>query len=364
MKKIIAAVIAAAMLAGLGVCALAAGGADDPLISLSWLNEVILPDVTRQVSELYSETLGKLFSDVSARLDALTVPDRTEYDYAPMFTPVELADGDAVELDSFGCFILLDGTAKLSVPAGEVIDISEARVCADGEMLTAGKKYFAAEDSRAVIKIYSEYAEGMADGYYRLSPRGETPEETEFLDVTDAHWAAEYIYALAGRGIVNGVGGHMFSPESPVTRAEFVTMLGRMYAPEDAGYYIQTGFDDADIDAWYGPFVAWAADNGIVTGYDDGSFRPTEKINREQMALIMHRAAPLAGRDTAVGESEGFADGEDISFWAAEAVSWAQASGLMNGRGENRFEPRQTATRAETCAVLFRFDNTETEERQ
>ena len=359
MKKIIAAVIAAALLAGLGVCALAAGGADDPLISLSWLNEVILPDIMRQADEAYAETLGRLHSDVLARLDALKIPDRSEYDYAPMFTPLELWDGGTVDLDSFGCFVLLDGTARLGVLSGEVIDLSEARVCGDGELLTAGKKYFAAEDSGALIRIYSEYAEGMVDGYYKASPAGGIPAEEAFLDVAEDHWAAGYIAELASRGVVNGTGGHMFEPEGQVTRAEFVTMLGRLYALEDAKEYLQTGFDDTDIDAWYGPYVAWAADNGIVNGYDDGSFRPSEKINREQMALIMYRAAPLAGRETDCGEGEGFADGGDISFWAAEAVNWAQASGLMNGRGENRFEPQQTATRAETCAVLSRFDHAE-----
>lgn len=359
MKKIIAAVIAAAMLAGLGVCALAAGGADDPLISLSWLNEVILPDIIGQAEKLYSETLGKLFSDTLTRLDELKIPDRSGYGYAPMFTRLELEDGSAVELDSFGCFVLLEGTAKLKVLSGEVIDIAEARVCADGEMLTPGKKYFAAEDSGASVRIYSEYAEGMADGYYKITPPGELPAEEAFLDVSAGHWAAEYIFSLASRGIVNGVGGHMFDPEGQVTRAEFVTILGRMYAREDAEYYSETGFDDADIDLWYGPYVAWAADKGIVTGYDDGSFKPAEKITREQMALIMQRAAPLAGRETDCGEGEGFSDGGEVSFWAAEAVNWAQATGLMNGRGENRFEPRQTATRAETCAVLFRFDQTE-----
>lgn len=351
MKKIISAVLIIALFATVGICVFAAGGADDPLISLSYLYDIIFPDISEKTQQAYSETLGTQHSQALSRLDRLSIPDRSGYDYAPQFTMLELGEGGSVELGSFGSIVLLEGTAKLRALSGEVINISDGSVCGDEELLTPGKKYFAAEDSAAIIRIYSDSASGMVDGYYIYQPDGELPEDERFADVNGSHWARDYIYELADQGAVNGVGGNMFLPEGEVTRAEFVTILGRLYAG-DGLYYDETGFDDADINSWYGPYVAWAAENGIVTGHDDGSFKPDDKINREQMALIMMRSLDYAETEL---ETEPYADSDSISPWAEQAVMWAKAVGLMNGRGENMFQPQGRATRAEACAVLCRY---------
>lgn len=338
------------------------GGADDPLISLSYLDH-FLQHLSESAGQKHEQTVGQAYADVLARLEPLEEAELSEFDYAGEFTPLALERGGTVAMDKFACVILTEGTARLTVTEGEVINISDGTVCTSGQMLVPMNRYFAAEDSCALVRVYSDTACIMVDGFYLHRQSDEIPLRERFIDVGTDHWAGDYIFGLAEMNIVNGVGDDRFEPESAVTRAAFVTILGRL-GGADLSAYSHTGFVDADISQWYGPYVAWAADAGVATGYGNGEFMPDRAINREEMALMMTRFADsLSYKLSDDAETPPFSDAGEISEWAFDAVERARLSGLMNGRGDNCFVPSGTATRAEICAVVCRLmtHGTETE---
>ena len=109
-------------------------------------------------------------------------------------------------------------------------------------------------------------------------------------------------------------------------------------------------------DKYYADAVSWAAENGIVSGVSDGRFAPDSKVTREQLAAILYRYARDKRYDTEkTADLTGFADYEQIYGYAAEALSWANAEGLVSGRSKTALSPQGQATRAEVAAILHRF---------
>lgn len=184
-------------------------------------------------------------------------------------------------------------------------------------------------------------------------------EEPSFDDVLPGHWAYEAVEYVNGKGLMSGVGGGSFSPGQPTTRGMLVTILYRM---EGEPEYENTGtirFTDVNDDAWYAKGVYWAAENGIVKGVGDGRYLPEDPVTREQMAAIFHRYAGYKGYDvTAQGDLSAFTDAASVGDWAREALIWAVDKELINGMGDGTVNPRGTATRAQTAAILMRFCET------
>ena len=117
-----------------------------------------------------------------------------------------------------------------------------------------------------------------------------------------------------------------------------------------------SSFADVQSGQWYSDAVAWAARNGIVTGYDNGKFGVNDNVTREQMAAILYRYANYKGYDvTDRAYLNGYIDAGSISGYAVDAMSWANAEGLVNGRTYNTLAPTGTATRAEVAAIFHRF---------
>ena len=175
-----------------------------------------------------------------------------------------------------------------------------------------------------------------------------------FTDIKN-HWAEDNIIFVASRGLLAGTGNNQFSPDTGMTRGMFVTALGRLAGIDQADY--KTGkFTDVKADAYYAPYVNWAAEKGIVNGTSATTFSPDTNITREQMAVIMANYAKKLGYDLpAAHEAVTFADNAQISGWAAKEVKAMQQAGIMAGKGGNRFDPKGTATRAEVATVLRRF---------
>lgn len=184
-------------------------------------------------------------------------------------------------------------------------------------------------------------------------------EEPSFDDVLPDNWAYEAVEYVNGKGLMSGVGGGSFSPGQPTTRGMLVTILYRM---EGEPEYENTGtirFSDVEDDAWYAKGVYWAAENGIVKGVGDGRYLPEDPVTREQMAAIFHRYAGYKGYDvTAQGDLSAFTDAASVGDWAREALIWAVDKELINGMGDGTVNPRGTATRAQTAAILMRFCET------
>ena len=181
--------------------------------------------------------------------------------------------------------------------------------------------------------------------------------ENPFADVKSGSWyEAAVLYARAN-GFFDGTSATTFEPEGPMTRAMFVTVLGRMAGVKAADYAGATDFTDVAEGTWYAPFVKWAARYGITTGTGNGKFSPDGRITREEMAVFFVRyfetfdAMPKA--DTTVTTKP--ADLNEVSSWAQDAVLKLWALGLLNGDGKS-FAPKDKATRAQTAALCERTD--------
>ena len=208
----------------------------------------------------------------------------------------------------------------------------------------------------------------QADGTYTfVMPDGQVTVEVTFLqgeatdlpfsDVTESDWFYDAVTYAYENGLMDGVGTGLFAPNSETTRAQLVTILYRLAGqPAPSG---DSGFSDVETGIWYTDAVAWAAQNGIVNGVSDTQFAPGDDITREQLAVILYRYATYQGYDVSQrADLSGFVDAGTISTYAQEALSWANAQGLVLGFEDDSLRPQGTATRAQIAAVLMRFCQT------
>lgn len=175
------------------------------------------------------------------------------------------------------------------------------------------------------------------------------PQLITFSDIDAYPWAYEAITSLANRGIVSGTGDSEYTPERNVTREEFIKMLNGALGIAEAEY--SSIYDDVAADAWYAPYVIAAAQNGICQGIGDREFGSGLELTRQDMACLIYNA--VKDKLTAYEAAESFADLPDIADYAVEAVTALHNAGLMNGKDNNIFDPRASATRAETAVVIY-----------
>ena len=170
-----------------------------------------------------------------------------------------------------------------------------------------------------------------------------------FTDVRSTDWFSDAVSYVQERGLMSGTSATNFSPNEPTTRAMLVTVLYRAAGqPETTG---QSSFADVLARDYFANAVAWASENNIVTGYSRTRFGSNDPVSREQIATLLWR---YAGSPSA-GSAQNFSDRNQISDYAADAVNWARANGIVNGRPGNRFDPKANATRAEVATILRNF---------
>ena len=177
--------------------------------------------------------------------------------------------------------------------------------------------------------------------------------EHPFTDVPADHWANDAVAYVYENGLMSGVDETTFSPNGTTTRAMIVTVLYRM-----AGEPAVSGggkFTDVDPNAWYGPAVAWAAANDIVTGVSATSFAPNNPITREQMATMLGNYLSYLGHNTQDSPRTPFTDEGQVSAWALDGVRCCAELGLLGGVSADRFSPRSVATRAQAAQLLQRL---------
>ena len=165
-----------------------------------------------------------------------------------------------------------------------------------------------------------------------------------FSDVPASYWANNAINELNGLDCISGYPDGTFKPDNKITRAEFALVLVKAYKlPLNTGKV----FDDT-AGHWAKDYIASAYAAGVVSGYDESSFGPDDLITREQMAVLIVKAAGLT---LVAGESQ-FADSGSISDWAKEAIATATENGILKGYPDNTVQPQGNATRAEAVTVI------------
>lgn len=177
----------------------------------------------------------------------------------------------------------------------------------------------------------------------RTEPQNDTTTSTSsntyvcpYKDISD-HWAEDIIKYISEIGLIDGITSTEFQPNEPMTREMFVTAVARLAGIES-------------------DHVNWAIDNGILLGYGNGEYGLTDTVTREQMAVFFLRFFEKMGIDTSElwkKDASAFADDESISDWATDAVYEIQKIGLIQGKENNLFDPKGTATRAEGATVLY-----------
>ena len=205
-----------------------------------------------------------------------------------------------------------------------------------------------------------------ADGTYTFTmPNGqvtitatfvetEAPVGEPFLDVNEGDWFYDAVAYAYENGLMDGVGGNRFAPNSETTRAQLVTILYRL-----EGEPAVTGdlpFTDVEAGTWYTNAVGWAAQNGIVNGVGDDTFAPGNDLTREQLVTILYRYAESKGYDvSASADLAGYPDGEEIQAYAREAMAWAVAENIIQGMEDDTLKPAGNASRAQIATILMRF---------
>ncbi len=187
---------------------------------------------------------------------------------------------------------------------------------------------------------------------------GEAAESSGFTDVSGEDWFYGYVVQAVEKKLFGGVGEDRFDPSGTMSRAMFVTVVGRMAGVDTSLYSGNGGYSDVTAGSWYAPYVVWASENKVAQGYGGGKFGPNDAVTREQMAAMLLRWAAAAG--IRLKESAGGAEPKDlaaVSVWAKEPILVLWRAGLLQGDENGKVNPAANATRAECAAFCVRADD-------
>ncbi len=187
--------------------------------------------------------------------------------------------------------------------------------------------------------------------FYVLDDSGLTAIRTSYADVEEGSWYSEAVRYVSQKGWILA-DGNAFKPDQNADRGTLVYALYQMEnSPEPKN---SAAF--CDVPDYLQPAVFWAAENGVVNGISDDTFAPYDPITREQLAALLFRYAERKGYDvSAAARLDQYTDAPQISEYAFEAMSWANAAGLITGNSDGTLNPKGNATRAEVSTILMRF---------
>ena len=220
-----------------------------------------------------------------------------------------------------------------------------------------------AEDA-IVDEPYNLYMFGpSASGYEYFTADEEKPTENcpcwDYTDVDRAAWyhsAVDYVIENGYMGSTSTTALN-FEPNAKVTRAMVASILYRINGSPDVEY---TGkFTDVKEGSWYTKAIEWCAQNGLASGYTDGTFKPNGNVSRQELAVFMYKLAEYLGRDVSGrADLSGFADAASVPAWSKDYLAWAVSAGIISGQangGKNYLKPVDGAKRSEFASILMRF---------
>ena len=171
-----------------------------------------------------------------------------------------------------------------------------------------------------------------------------------FSDIDVVPWAKDAIEYLFERNVINGIGNNEFAPMDDVTREQYTKMIVLAFEIDDGEY--ENKFNDVKSTDWSCKYINSAVQAGIVNGMDDNLFGVGYDITREDVAVICYRA--LKSRGVALEKSAyEFSDESSVSDYAKEAVTCLANAGIINGGGNNMFNPKAKCTRAQVAKIIY-----------
>lgn len=183
-----------------------------------------------------------------------------------------------------------------------------------------------------------------------------SPPVAGFEDVREKDWFAAPVKYVKENGLMSGATKNTFEPQSPVTRGQMVFLLWRLAGSPRQELSGAVVFSDVPPGQFYSEAVVWAADRNIASGYPDGTFLPNERLLRQDLAVLLRNYCDAYGiRAWQRADLTAYRDHEKIGAYAADALSWANAVGLINGTAADTLDPDATAPRCHAAAVLMNF---------
>ena len=236
----------------------------------------------------------------------------------------------------------INAIGTVTINSGDAINAAKAavsRLSAD-QMKTFPQELL--DKLAEAERIYRELLEGDDTPVVPVKPSKPKDDKpttgSSFTDVPAGSWYEEAVNYVHEKGLMNGTSKNGFSPNASTTRGMIVTILARVEGVNTSGAL------------WYAAGQKWAMDNGI----SDGTNMPGV-ITREQLATILYRYAKQKGYDVSKSAAlTGFSDADKVSGYAAEAMQWAVAEGLLQG-SNGKLDPQGSATRAQVATILMRF---------
>lgn len=181
------------------------------------------------------------------------------------------------------------------------------------------------------------------------------PQKLPFTDVDEEEWYHTYVCGVYEKGWMTGLNETIFAPSQKLSRAEFTTILYRMAQTPKVTF--EARFPDVKEGEFYSDAVIWANSIGVIQGYEDGNFGPSDSITREQIATLLYRYAQYQKKDiSAEGDLEKFPDGGKVSAFAKDAMKWCVGAGLIQGNGlDQTLAPQDKVSRAVGAALILRY---------
>ena len=209
------------------------------------------------------------------------------------------------------------------------------------------------------VDYFDSYVRARAQSLNEILPQwnAETCEPVSaFVDVELDDWYGETVHKAKEYGLMQGVGASiehypLFDPDGTATRAAVARTIYNMEGPEAAEY--ENPFTDVPEGQWYTDAVCWGAENGVIQGYPDSTYRPDSEITREDLITLLYRYSGMEAPDS--DELSKFDDAASVSHYAVEAMEWAITEQIIEGYLDNTLKPQATTDRAELATLLVRF---------
>ncbi|WP_458407976.1 S-layer homology domain-containing protein [Anaerotignum sp.] len=305
-----------------------------------------------------------------------TIEGKVAYAEGDIYSGVDTAKADAAVFDPEGAVGLAgnEGDFEITVTRNDGDELARISGDAYGEIsvvptedgitaiIPAGvyQVTFIDKDGKETVQSFTTEG-GLAsigkDGAVEV-PEMIPASELPFTDVKANDWfynAVKYVYE---NGLMSGTSETTFSPAVTTSRGMITSILWRMEGRPEAA--AEVPFKDVAKDAYYAEAIAWAAENGIVSGYDADRFGPNDPITREQLASILFRYAKFKGYDVSVGENTNilsYKDAFEISEYAIPAMQWACGAGIISGNTDGTLNPDGQAQRSHAAQMLMKFEN-------
>lgn len=356
-KKAAALLLCAGLLVG---GALAAGlGEEDSLITLSYLEEIFIPDAVSRGFARAKTALDETFETVSDVLESLAdgyfyrVGEGEAGGYSDRYKRRTYHAGDLLSMQT-GTGIVVEAGSVAVTHNGTLVNVTTGQTVPSGTSLAVNCRYLVAEDTQADFLVESDAVRLSVEGDYIVQPGGK--QTTPFTDITVHDWYRDAVNEVYRRGLFAGTGdGSIFAPKVKLDRAMMMTVLFHLAGdPDEERFAADATFPDVKAGEWYESYVRWAAQQGISAGYGDGNFRPLQTLTYREVVQFLYNFARsyLKLELTQRADLSGYAGVEILrqDGWGEDAMSWAVAAGIIT-----QLRPNEYPARGDVAAIMAAF---------